>query len=429
MNKQRKRLSALAGMLAMLLLVSMLTGLRPTDAYALESSSEIKDQIEDLEEQQEELEEKMKALRGQISENLSEMERIAQEKNIIDQEIFLLNEQIVNINHQISAYSLLIADKQDELDAAKAHLADLSQKNKARIRAMEEDGELSYWSVLFKANSFSDLLDRLDMIEEIAAADQRRLKEMSAAAQQVEAARLELEAGKSALVDTKAELEQMQLTMESKRAEADMLLISLNAQGMEYKEMLDAAEADEEALQAEIAKKEKEYTEAKRQEYLQWLSTSVPPTTKPPSSSTSGNQKPDSNYVNGLTWYMPCRYSKFTSAYGWRIHPVYGTRKFHSGVDLAAPSGTPIYATRSGTVTATAYNSSSGYYVTINHGDGFSSSYLHMTNYIVSVGQRVTAGQVIGYVGSTGVSTGPHLHFTIYYNGSTVNPANYISFY
>lgn len=429
MNKHKKRVSILAGLLALALMLSLFAGLKPTDAFALESSSEIKEQIEELEEQQEALEEEMKALRGQIKDNLSEMERIAAEKDVIDQEIFLLNEQVTNINNQISAYSLLIADKQEELDTAKAHLEALSQKNKARIRAMEEDGELSYWSVLFKANSFADLLDRLDMIEEIAAADQRRLREMSAAAQQVEAARLSLEEGKAALVETKNELHDAQAAMEAKRAEADVLLISLNEKGMEYEQMLENAESDEEALLAEIAQKEKDYTEAKRQEYLQWLSTSVPETTKPPSTGTSGNNKPNSNYVNGLTWYMPCNYTKFTSPYGWRIHPVYGTRKFHSGVDLAAPSGTPIYATRSGTVTTTSYNSSSGYYVTINHGDGFSSSYLHMTHYIVSAGQRVTAGQVIGYVGSTGVSTGPHLHFTIYYNGSTVNPANYINFY
>ena len=98
-------------------------------------------------------------------------------------------------------------------------------------------------------------------------------------------------------------------------------------------------------------------------------------------------------------------------------------------MDLAAPQGTPIYATRSGTVTTATYNSSAGYFVTINHGDGFSSSYLHMTHYIVKAGQSVKAGEVIGYCGSTGTSTGPHLHFTLYYNGSTVNPANYINLY
>ena len=115
-----------------------------------------------------------------------------------------------------------------------------------------------------------------------------------------------------------------------------------------------------------------------------------------------------------------------SSAYGWRIHPVYGGKKFHYGIDLANSSGTPIIATRDGKVTVAKYSSSAGYYVTLNHGDGFSSQYMHMTHYIVKVGQSVSAGQVIGYMGSTGASTGPHLHFSILYNGSHVNPANYI---
>jgi murein DD-endopeptidase MepM/ murein hydrolase activator NlpD len=114
------------------------------------------------------------------------------------------------------------------------------------------------------------------------------------------------------------------------------------------------------------------------------------------------------------------------SAYGWRTHPITGKQSFHNGVDLANVTGTPIYAAKSGTVTVATYNGVYGYYVQINHGDGFSSLYGHMTHYIVSVGQSVSAGQVIGYMGSTGWSTGSHLHFTIYYNGNTVNPMNYI---
>ena len=105
---------------------------------------------------------------------------------------------------------------------------------------------------------------------------------------------------------------------------------------------------------------------------------------------------------------------------------MYGYKKFHYGVDLAASSGTPIKATRAGTVTVAKYSSSAGYYVTLDHGDGFSSQYMHMTHYIVKKGQKVDAGQVIGYVGSTGASTGPHLHFSILYKGSHVNPAKYI---
>ena len=126
---------------------------------------------------------------------------------------------------------------------------------------------------------------------------------------------------------------------------------------------------------------------------------------------------------------MPCSYKYLSSPYGWRIHPVYGDRRFHSGVDLAGKGGTNIYATRSGTVTVADYEGDgAGNYVFINHGDGFSSVYMHMDYYIVSVGEYVSAGEVIGYVGTTGLSEGPHLHFGIAYNGAYVNPANYINF-
>ena len=103
-----------------------------------------------------------------------------------------------------------------------------------------------------------------------------------------------------------------------------------------------------------------------------------------------------------------------------------GYRKFHNGVDLANSQGTPIYAARSGKVTVATYGSTYGYYVTINHGDGYSSLYAHMTHYVVSKGDTVKKGQLIGYMGSTGRSTGSHLHFSIFYNGSSVNPMNYI---
>jgi murein DD-endopeptidase MepM/ murein hydrolase activator NlpD len=118
-----------------------------------------------------------------------------------------------------------------------------------------------------------------------------------------------------------------------------------------------------------------------------------------------------------------------SSAYGWREPPTEGASTFHGGVDLAGAEGTPIYATRSGYVYRNGYTEYNGYYVGIDHGDGFASAYLHLTHYIVSVGEYVSQGQVIGYMGSTGVSTGPHLHFTVYYNGDTVNPAEYIDFY
>ena len=287
---------------------------------------------------------------------------------------------------------------------------------------MEEDGNLSYWSVLFKANDFADLLDRLNMVEEIAAADQRRLKEMSAAAQVVAETKQTLETEKAGLEEQKAALNQTQTDLEAKRAEADKLLAELVATGDEYEKLLAEAEDEAKDLASDIKDKQNEYDSAKREEFL---ATSVPPSTA--ARPSGGGSAGSSNTVNGVKWLVPCNYTKFSSPFGYRIHPVYKDWRFHYGVDLSAPKGTPIVATRAGVVTRAYFSSSGGYTVEIDHQDGFSSKYLHQTHYIVSAGQKVSAGQVIGYVGSTGVSTGPHLHFSILYNGSHVNPANYIN--
>ena len=384
------------------------------------SSGELKQQLEELEKEKDKIDAQLAELEGKLSDNLNEMEKIVRQKNIIDQEIFALYQKTVNINEQISAYSALIADKQVELDEAQTHLEELNEKNKERIRAMEEDGVISYWSVLFEANSFSDFLDRLNMVEEIAASDQRRLNEMSKAAEAVAAAKTELKEGQAALQETKKELEASRVTMEEKRKEADVLLAELIATGEEYQSYIDAKELEENELSIKIDDIEELYDNAK---YQEWLATSV--ATKP---SYSGGTAGDETTIGGLTWLKPTTYSRVSSPYGWRIHPVYGDWRFHNGIDLSASSGTPIVASRSGKVVVAQWSDSAGYYVTVDHQDGFQSKYLHMTHYIVGVGDYVTAGQVIGYVGDTGVSKGAHLHFTITYNGNYVNPADYIEF-
>lgn len=434
--KNKKRLvSLLAGLLAAVLLLTLLIGAIPTRANAAKLTSgkleELKGQISGLKDKQSEIKEEKAALRDQINDNMSEMEKLIAEKNAIDQEIGLLNEQIANINEQITIYGMLIADKQEELDEAKARLEKLREQNKERIRAMEEEGSLSYWSVLFKASSFSDLLDRLNMIEEIAAADRRRLEAMDLAAKEVEAARQALESEKAELETTKAELNDLQAELEVKRVEADEVLIELHKQGEAFEKLMEEAEARDEELQKEIAAAEKEYNkeynrleeeERKRKEEEERKKQEALQNQNKPGNSTS------SAAPSNAKWIIPCSYIYLSSPFGYRIHPIHGTYSFHSGVDLASPSGTPIKATRAGTVTKATYDGASGYYVTVNHGDGFSSSYLHMTHFIVKAGDKVSQGQVLGYVGSTGWSTGPHLHFSIYYNGVAQNPAAYLTF-
>lgn len=419
MKKKKLLLIAVAGLLVSAMLAASTNGMLPAPAVA-KTSSEWGQEIDRLEEEKEKLQEQMDALQADIDANADEMEKIAAQKNLIDQEVFLLNQQILNINAQISTYSSLIADKQEELDAAQQNLEELTQQNKARIRAMEENGTISYWAVLFEANSFGDMLDRLAMIQEIEKSDAIRMRQLRDATAQVEMARSELEAERTSLEATRTELAQMQEQLAAKREEANALLFELGLIAQDFEDQMEAVEEEEEELLKELAKAEQEKQDAFDREQA-----ALAP---PPGNNYGAGEAPGSSIVDGVEWVIPCSYTRVSSPYGWRIHPVYGTQKFHSGIDLAAAQGTPIFATRSGQVTLATYSTTAGYYVTINHGDGFSSVYMHMTHYVVSYGQYVAAGQLIGYVGSTGVSTGPHLHFTINYNGSSVNPANYIKF-
>lgn len=438
--KNRKRLvSILAGVMAAIMLLTLLISILPTRASAAASSSEIRKQINSLQDDRKDIKNQISELQVQYQATSDEIADIVARKNVIDQEIGLLHAEIININEQISAYSVLIADQQEELDAAEARFDQLNEDCKTRIRAMEEEGTVSYWAVLFKANSFSDLLDRLNMVEEIASSDTRRLQELSDAAQRVEEAQAELAGEKAELEGTRTELDSTQKELDAKRQEADDLIVQLIAKGEELKLQQEDLEAEDEELLAQIAQKEQEYNEAKLEEWLAYMATYVPPTTVAPSvpisdpngsnSNNSGSNSSGSDVTVGSSWLVPCSYKKISSPFGFRESPTSGASRYHQGVDLAANAGTPIVASRGGTVTIASYSNSAGYYVTINHGDGFSSIYMHMTNYVVSSGQKVNQGQTIGYVGSTGISTGNHLHFGIAQNGAYVNPCSYVSLY
>ena len=438
MDKRKVCATVLAGVLALAMLLSLIAGFVPMQANAA-TSSELKVQLDALQAQNAAIGAQLTELRSQLSENNSEIEKMVAEKNIIDQEIFLLYQQINNINNQIATYSMLIADKQEELLAAEDKYSDLWDKNRERIQAMEEEGEISYWSVLFQANSFADLLDRFNMVQEIAASDRRRLKELNEAAQVVKEMKLLLETEKDALEVTKTSLSETQAELEVKREDADQLLKDLVSKGMEYEELVAQSEIARAQLMTSIANTQVQYNNAI---YQEWLATSVPATTLPlppsqteattatdPTQGTESGGESGSNGGSTTTdegWKVPIDYVQNTSPFGDRDAPTAGASSNHQGVDLAAPLNTPIYAARSGTVSIATYSSSAGYYVQIDHGDGYKSIYMHMTYFVVSAGQKVSQGQIIGYCGSTGVSTGSHLHFGISQNGVYQNPNQYI---
>ena len=383
-------------------------GVIPSPASAA-SSAEIQKQINGLKSKRAELQKEIDAIQRQYDANFGEMEALVAEKNIIDQEMTLISSKIETTNEEIAAYSQLIADTQEELEIAQEELQTLSDAHRERVRAMEEEGGLTYWEVLFQANSFTDLLDRMNMIEEINAADRRRIEQMRIAADIVSATQMNLANEKSALEESREELAEDEKVLEEKSIQYYDLLYELEQKAEEFEILMAESEILQEELMMEIAAKEKDLKEAKHDEYLAKLALQ--------------GDNPPSN----ATWVTPVSGFRLTSAFGMRKHPVLKVTRMHNGVDMACAQGTPIYATRAGKVTRTAYQAGgAGNYVSINHLDGFSSVYMHMTHYVVSTGQNVSQGQLIGYVGSTGISTGPHLHFGISYAGTYVNPLAYI---
>lgn len=380
----------------------------PHPAYAA-TTSEIKDQITDLKVENAVIQAQIDSVRSQYNANASEIQALVDKKNAVDQEIALLHDQILNINEQLRIYGQMISDAQERLDDANLRLAQLNRQYKERIRAMEEEGEITYWQVIFESSSFTDMLDRMNMVDEIAAADTQRLVDLQVASATVEENQRILNEEMLDLQETRQQLSDSEEMLKVKRTESDDILRELIAQQSEFQAVLDEASKIQDDLLTEIAQKQKELQAAQYKEELVKMALK--------------GENPPSN----ATWIEPVSGYTISSPFGNRKSPTAGASSNHKGVDMACPSGTPIYATRAGTVTVASYQAGgAGYYVSINHGDGFASIYMHMTRYVVSKGQSVAQGELIGYVGSTGVATGPHLHFGVSYGGTYVNPMAYL---
>lgn len=434
---RRVIVSAIAGLLVFSLLAGVIVMV-----VSAKSSDEIRAEIDALQQNAQQLAEDRDILEKEISENRSRTLTTVEQKAQVDREIELTRREVENVNAQVHEYNLLISEKQAELDELQAQQTELLDSYKLRMRVMQERGEVSRWAVIFQADSFSDMLNCRAMIEEIAKTDQRMMDEMRALASSVLAAKDTLAEEKLRSEEKKAELSAAQELLEKKREESDGLLAQLLSDKEELLAEAEQYEAQEAELSDRIAALEHERTEALRRE---WAAAHPPQTDHGNDNATASTEAPtdgetpddgepdgdaddnDSPAASETFLFPTAAGTVLTSPYGYRTHPITGNYTMHNGVDLANNSGTPIYATKSGYVTTAVYNYSYGYYVTINHMDGYSSLYGHMTNYIVTEGQYVARGEVIGYMGSTGWSTGPHLHFTIYRNGATVNPMNFIS--
>jgi murein DD-endopeptidase MepM/ murein hydrolase activator NlpD len=395
-DRRRIMVAIMAGFLALLMLLPIVSMI-VTYAGAVTQS-----EINDLKKQASTLAEEKKTLQSQLTAIANDKSAAMSKKENIEQQINVVRSEISNTNALINGYQEEIDEKEVELAAAEEEQEKYYELFCDRVRSMEEDGTVSYWSILFAASSFADLLDRANFINDVIDYDNGVMEELERARQAVEDAKTALEEAKSEQEAQLAVLQDRQSELKEKEAEADALLSQIEAKEDEAQEALAAASAAATAMDSEIAKKQKELE------------------------AQLAAQKQTIVSESGYMWPLSGYYT-LSSLYGGRIHPITGKANNHGGIDIPAPKNTKIMAAKSGVVITSGYNSSYGNYVVISHGNGASTLYAHMTSRAVAVGDSVKQGQTIGYVGTTGSSTGYHLHFEVRINGNRTDPINYFS--
>ncbi len=328
----------------------------------------------------------------------------------IDTSLEQINYNIMDLEDQIVILEMDIENTRAELEEARAEEEKHYEAMKVRMRMMYEKDEAGILTSLLTSTSLRELLNRMDYIESVIAYDKASWEQLKTARAYVELCEQELEIKEESVEEAKAGVEIEKANMEALREEK-------TAQLEEYQRSIAASQAQIDSLSGQIDDCDDEIAAlAKAIEIEQkqiWLAS----------------QSSAKTYDGGSFILPIASYKYVSSKYGWRIHPIYGTQKFHSGVDLAANYGTAIYAAYSGVVAGAGYNSSMGNYVMINHGDGLYTVYMHASSLDVKEGDVVATGQTIAKVGSTGNSTGNHLHFSVRLNGEYVDPNNYYPFY
>lgn len=397
-----RKIIAIIGAVAFAGAVMMNTG--DFNAYATNSSSldKLKQQASSLSDQESELRSQLKTLEGQVDSKL-------EEKGILEQQISVLSAQIFNTKALIAEYDVQISEKQVELEQAQSEEDEYYQLYCTRVRDMEEQGSVSYWSILFSSASFSDLLDRIDFVSEIVNYDNQIYDQLQAAREAVDQAKTDLETQQAEQLTAKETLETQKTSLAEEEAAVDDAIAEINSKKEVYSAQLAEVHSKAEALEDQIAEEQAAAEKA---------------AAKQNSSSNSSASSGSSSSSGGLTW--PCGSSRITSYFGNRSSPTAGASTYHKGIDIGASTGTAIYAAASGTVVTATYSSSAGNYITISHGNGLSTSYMHCSALYVSVGDTVSQGQTIAAVGSTGISTGSHLHFAVIENGTYKNPLDYV---
>lgn len=435
---------------ALLLVCALALGCLPRAQAASRSAIEsLQSQQASLTVQKAELQKKLDGIRSSQGQALNK-------KNLVEQQLNVLKQQIQVSENLLVQYARQITEKEAELEQAKAKEAEYQAEFEQRVRAMEERGNVSYWSVLFQASDFSDLLDRIDMIGEIMDADDQVLDQLAEARQAVVQAKADLEASRQGQQETLAQQQSQQAQLQAQQAEVDQLIQEIATQGDVYAKQIEKLEATQDDVAQQIAEAEAIYqkqlaaekaaaekaaaekaaaeqaakaAQAAAQKAAQQQKQQSSGSSASGSSSSSGSQSSQTTAsASGFLWPIASSH-RVTSPFGWRTHPITGRQHLHGGIDIAAPNGTPIMASKAGVVVISQYGSSYGNYVVISHPDGTRTLYAHMSQRNVSAGDTVRQGQTVGLVGSTGSSTGNHLHFETWTGSSSSSRVNPMQFF
>ncbi len=360
--------------------------------------------LNNLKDQAEALAKKKQEIQAQIDSTEYEQFTALAKKAVLDEQASITQEEIDNTNALIDEYNNLIDEKEIEINEAQQEVDKQWDTYRTRIRAMEENGKISYFEILFNASSFTDLLGRIDYISEIMEADRRLCSELADAKQAVEDAKTELESAVSEQEAARVQLVDYENLLDRQVAEAEDFIKSLEDDIDAYMEALEESEKFADAVDKQIAEMEKELARMEQEKKVTGTGSFIWP---------SGSSR------------------AVTSPFGMRTDPVSGViYRMHNGVDIGAAYGTAVMAADGGTVIVSAYDTYGyGNYVVISHNNGTKTLYAHMSAKYVSVGDNVSQGSTIGAVGSTGNSTAAHLHFEIFVNNSRVNPLNYFTNY
>jgi len=355
-------------------------------------ASDLENKKDNIQKQINDSKNELKEVDNELSENLKQLQKI-------DESIQESEKTLKQLSEKISSLEEEIKKNQEEVEKLTKKYNEQKELLDERIVAMYENDDSTYLSVIFDSKSISDIISNYYLISELASYDMDLLEVVESQRKEIEQKNEEIKHSKEELEQEKINEQKTKIALSNTRTVRQNYISKLNDEEKSIQSKIDEYNKEIESIEAEIKALARK-------------------------SATSGTT---ANYSGGsMLWPVP-GYRTITSYYGMRVHPITGVYKLHSGIDVGAPTGAKFIAVASGTVVKAAYTTGYGNMVIIDHGGGLQTLYAHGSAILVSSGQKVSAGDAVLKVGSTGYSTGPHAHFEVRVNGNTVNPLNYIS--